>query len=105
MTESNYKVVMVTAPIRKAEIIGRQIVENKLAACANFIQNIKSIYWWEKKVTSENETLIIFKTKKDKLKDLENKLKELHPYEVPDIIVVDIEGGNNEYLKWIDNSI
>ena len=69
------------------------------------VNNIKSIYWWENKVSSENETLIFFKTKKEKLEDLIATLKELHPYEVPEIVVLNIEGGNTDYLKWIENSI
>lgn len=96
-----YKVVFVTSKREEAEKIAQQIIGEKLAACANIIERIKSIYWWKNRIEKDEEALIIFKTNYRKINHLIDKIKENHSYEVPEIIVLDIETGNNEYLKWI----
>lgn len=96
-----YKVVFVTSKREEAEKIAQQVIEKKLAACANIIEKIKSLYWWKNKIEKDDEALIIFKTNYRKVTQLINKIKEIHSYEVPEIIVLDIETGNNDYLKWI----
>ncbi len=95
------KIIFVTAKIEEAEKIAERIIKEKLAACANIIEKVKSIYWWKNKIEKDNEALIIFKTNYRKISILINKIKEIHSYEVPEVVVVDIETGNNDYLKWI----
>lgn len=102
---SVYKVVLVTAPVKEAEEIGRSIVENRLAACVNIIEKIKSIYWWEEKVCADSEALLVFKTSKEKIRFLIDQVKKIHSYDVPEIIVLPIEYGNQDYLNWIDESV
>ena len=76
------------------------VLENKLAACAQVI-NINSHYMWKGKVCHEPEVLVLFKTQWKLYDLLESKIKEKHPYEIPEIIAVDIEKGLPDYLNWI----
>ena len=103
--DSGFKMVIVTAPVRDAEKIGRIAVEKKLAACVNIIGKIKSIYWWKNKLNTDNESMLIFKTIKGKIGDLLSAIKKEHTYEVPEIIVLNIEEGNPDYFKWITESV
>ncbi len=100
-----YKIVFVTAPDTESEAIGKNIVNEKLAACVNIVDPIKSIYWWDNKVNISKESLLIFKTTTGKVDNLIAKIKEIHSYDVPEVIVLDIKDGNNDYLKWISNSV
>ncbi len=84
-----------------ARRISRQLVEEKCAACANLLPPVESIYWWEGIVESGNETLVIFKTAAGRYQALETTLRQLHPYEVPEIIALRIEQGLPEYLRWV----
>jgi periplasmic divalent cation tolerance protein len=84
-----------------ARQIGRQLVEEHFAACANILSPVESIYWWEGKVENANETLVVFKTTVDRYPALETTLRRLHPYEVPEIIALPIEHGLPEYLGWV----
>lgn len=84
-----------------ARRIGRELVEQRCAACANILPQIESIYWWEKKVENANETMILFKTTADRYGALETTLKQLHPYEVPEIIAFSVAQGLPDYLCWV----
>jgi periplasmic divalent cation tolerance protein len=84
-----------------ARRIGRELVEQRCAACANILPQLESIYWWEKKVESANETIVFLKTTADRYAALETTLKQLHPYEVPEIIALPVEQGLPEYLRWV----
>jgi len=88
----------------KAANIARILVEKKLAACVNIIPEIQSIYSWKGEICSEKERLLIIKTRRDLFKELQLTVKDLHPYEVPEIIAVDIQHGLPEYLQWINDS-
>jgi periplasmic divalent cation tolerance protein len=85
--------------------ISKNIVESRLAACANILPAIQSIYWWKDKIHDEKEVLIIIKTVKDKLDDIIKKIEELHSYEVPEIIAVPVAGGSEKYLNWINREV
>ncbi len=100
-----YRVVFITAPVDKGEEIARYLVENKLAACVNIVQKVKSIYWWQGKIEEDAESLLIVKTSSDRLEHLISRVKEIHPYTVPEIVSLKIEEGNPDYLKWIGESL
>ena len=87
--------------VATARRIGRQLVEEKCAACANILPAVESFYWWDKKVQEANETLAFFKTTTDRFEALQTTLRQLHPYEVPEIIAFSIEDGLPEYLRWV----
>jgi periplasmic divalent cation tolerance protein len=98
-------VVYITAPKEKALDIARLLVDEKLAACVNVVDSVKSVYWWEGKVEEDEESLLIVKTELGVFGRLVKRVKEIHPYEVPEIIALPIIGGNPDYLSWITSSL
>jgi periplasmic divalent cation tolerance protein len=84
-----------------ARRISNQLVTEELAACANILPAIESIYRWKEKIESGNETLVFFKLSEDRQSAFQEKLRSLHPYEIPEIIFVPVSSGSPEYLDWI----
>ena len=80
------------------------LVTEKFAACANILPAIESIYRWKEKLETGNETLVFFKLSEDRQSEFQNKLRSLHPYEVPEIILVPVSSGLPEYLRWVVES-
>lgn len=105
MTEETLLVCSTFPDIETARRIARQLVSENLAACANIVPAVESIYRWQGKVEQGNETLVFFKTTSARSSAFQEKLKSLHPYEVPEIICLRIADGSPEYLRWVvDNS-
>ncbi len=104
MTET--VVVLVTAPsAEKAAEIARVLVEEKLVACGNVVPGIRSIYRWEGKVCDEAEALLVLKAPRKRFQEVCDRVVQLHPYEVPEVIGLAIEGGNEKYIDWIVQSM
>ena len=98
-------VVLVTASSEaEAAEIGRAVVEGGVAACANIVPNLTSLFRWEGKLSKEQEVLILIKTRLDLFQDLADIIKRLHSYQVPEIIALPIIEGSSEYLTWIIGS-
>jgi len=94
-----------TFPDREtAQRISCQLVTEKLAACANILPAIESVYRWKEKIETGNETLVFFKLSEDRQSTFQEKLRSLHPYEVPEIIFIPVASGLPEYLRWIADS-
>jgi len=94
-----------TFPDREtAQRISNQLVTEKFAACANILPAVESVYRWKDKIESGNETLVFFKLSKDRQSAFQEKLRSLHPYEVPEIIFVPITSGLPEYLCWVGDN-
>jgi periplasmic divalent cation tolerance protein len=87
--------------IETARRIARQLVSENLAACANMIPMVESIYRWQNRIEEAQETLVFFKTTAASYSAFQDRLKSLHPYEVPEIICLQIADGFPEYLRWI----
>jgi periplasmic divalent cation tolerance protein len=87
-----------------ARDISNEIVTKKLAACANILPGVESIYRWKEEIESGNETLVLFKLSEDRRSGFQEKLRSLHPYEVPEIIFVPVSTGLPEYLRWVTES-
>lgn len=105
-TTTRYVIVLVTAPDRKvARRLARVALENRAAACANLVPGIESHYWWKGKMESGKEILVIFKTDKIHLAKLENLVIKNHPYDTPEFIVLQLDGGAKRYLDWITESM
>jgi periplasmic divalent cation tolerance protein len=107
MISSNgrYRIVLITcASITEARRIGRSAVEKRLAACANIVPGVESIYWWKGKVERAREVLVVMKTTAARMAALEKEVKRIHSYEVPEFIVLPIVAGSREYLRWIGES-
>jgi periplasmic divalent cation tolerance protein len=98
-------VVLVTCGSEEEALkIANALVEVRLAACANLVAPIRSIYRWEGKIWDEKEWLLIIKTQKNKFEALEKKVKSLHSYSVPEIVGLPIVEGSSSYLQWIRES-
>ncbi len=94
-----------TFPDREtAQRVSNQVVTEKLAACANILPAVESIYRWKDKVETGNETLVIFKLGEDRQSAFQEKVRSLHPYEVPEIIFFRVSNGLPEYLHWVADS-
>lgn len=81
------------------------LVEERLAACVNALGEIRSCYRWQGKVETETERQLVIKTTRGRLNRLASRLSELHPYEVPELIVLPVAGGSNRYLAWVRESV
>ena len=91
-----------TFPDREtAQGISNQLVTDKFAACANILPAVESIYRWKEQIESGNEILVFFKLSEDRQSAFQEKLRSLHPYEVPEIIFVPVSDGPPEYLRWV----
>lgn len=84
-----------------ARKISNQLVAEKLAACANILPPIESIYRWKGKIETGSETMVLFKTSEDRQSAFQEKLRSLHPYDVPEIVFVPVTAGLPEYLRWV----
>lgn len=89
----------------EAERIGRTLVEERLAACATLIPAAQSIYRWEGKVETATETLLLLKTAPQKLEALETRLRDLHSYQTPEFLVLEVTRGGRDYLDWLQASL
>lgn len=94
------KLVLTTAPEKEAERIARTLVEERLCACAQVLPPMRSIYWWKGKVEDASERLVILKTDDARLKRLERRLAELHPYEVPEFVALEVAHASGAYSSW-----
>ena len=103
--EAKYLVVFITTPTDKGREIARFIVENKLGACVNVVEEVSSVYWWQGNIERDKESLLVVKTSADKFPKLVEEVKKVHPYTVPEIIALPIVAGNGDYLKWIEESL
>jgi periplasmic divalent cation tolerance protein len=81
--------------------LAKTLVGERLAACANLIPALRSIYRWKGKVQDENEVMVLFKTRRAMFEALKARLLELHPYEVPEVLAVRVEAGHAAYLEWL----
>ena len=96
-------VYMTTKDKGQAREIGRKLVEERLAACANIIDGMNTIYWWQGAVCEDTEAILIVKTRESLFEKLIKRVKELHTYSVPCIISLPIENGNPSYLQWLED--
>lgn len=96
------KLVYITASTRgEAEEIARAALEARLAACANIIDGMRALYWWEGEIQSDDEVVLIMKTTAQLTEALSDLVKSKHSYECPCVVVLDIEGGNDAFIDWI----
>jgi len=103
---TNYiQVFTTTATKPDAQTIARTVVERRLAACAQVIGPITSTYWWQGKIESAEEWLCVIKSRQDLYERLEQAIREVHPYEVPEILAVPVVEGSRDYLAWLDHQL
>ena len=99
-------VVLSTLPDdERAAAIARALVDDGVAACVNLVPGVRSIYRWDGAVADDREQLAIIKTRRDRVDALVARLRELHPYQVPEAIVLPVDGGHPLYLAWVAQSV
>ena len=101
---ASFAIVLVTTPdINTARALAKSALQAQLAACANLLPKIESHYWWQGKIESSKEVLILFKAQKTKLPALEKLILATHPYDTPEFLVLPLSAGSQKYLDWVRN--
>jgi periplasmic divalent cation tolerance protein len=95
-------VIFVTCPEAEAERLASSLVEERLVACVNIIPSVLSVYRWEEKLCKETESLLVMKSHTRLWHELEPRIRELHTYDVPEIISIPIKHGHMPYLDWVN---
>ena len=106
MEEPTYIVLLITTSgSEEAHKIAEALLNQRNVACVNIVPKVSSLFWWQDKLDSAEESLLIIKTKASQLDEIVRLVKELHSYEVPEIIALPIIGGNQDYLDWISKEV
>lgn len=101
---STVSVVMMTVPDEPVAVsIVGTVVEERLAACGNLLPKIRSIYRWQGEICDDTEVLVMLKTAESRFTKLKKRLIELHPYECPEVIQIEVQDGSTDYLSWVVN--
>ena len=105
MPSDQFVLVLTTFPAdADAEAFARALVEARLAACVNVLPPMRSIYTWKGATEQADERQLLIKTATHRVKELETRVKALHPYEVPEFLVISVREGNGDYLSWLAES-
>jgi len=106
MEEFAYIVLFITtATTNEAQRISKVLLEQRKVACVNIVPRVSSLFWWESKLDSAHESLLIVKTKASLLNEVVRLVREIHSYDIPEIIALPIVGGNQDYLEWIGKEV
>ena len=98
-------VVFVTCPVDGAGDLATALVKSRLAACVNIIGEVRSIYSWKGEVCDDPEAMMVIKTRGDRFEALRQKVVELHPYDVPEVVALPIVAGHAPYLQWLEQNV
>ena len=98
-------VLITTGSMEEAHNVAQLLLNQRAVACINIIPRVDSVFWWEDKLDSAQESLIIAKTKASLLNEITKLVKSVHSYEVPEIIALPVTGGSEDYLNWIDSEL
>ena len=102
---AEYVIVLTTLPADfESRTFGRTLVDERLAACVNLLPPMESVYRWEGQVEHDTERQVIIKTSRERVAALWERIRELHPYETPEFVVLAIQDGSDAYLRWIGES-
>ena len=104
--ESGYLVVLVTTSnSEEAHRIANTLLNRRKAACVNIVPEVNSLFWWQDKLDSAHENLLVIKTKASLLNEIVTLVSQVHSYDVPEIIALPIVGGSRDYLEWLDREV
>ena len=98
-------IVLTTFGVGQALTVARVLVEEHLAACVNVLPAMTSIYYWKGAVQQAAEEQVVIKTTADRLADLEARVRQLHPYELPEFLVISADAASESYLRWIGEAV
>lgn len=90
---------------QEAARLAKTLVEKRLVACVNDVGPVRSFFEWQGKLEEDSEHLLLMKTRADRYEELETVLRELHPYDVPEVVAIPIERGSKDYLSWVDENV
>lgn len=99
--DSDVRVVLCACPPDHAERIARTVLEERLVACVNVVSGVKSLYWWKGEIQNDPEALLVIKTPTTQYAKLEQRLLEIHPYDVPEVLSLDVVDGSRSYISWV----
>ena len=94
------KIIITTLPKSKVKIFVNRLLSKKLVACVNILHNVESVYWWQEKIVTDKESILLIKTTKNNIRNIKNFFTEHHPYEVPELLIQDVKGSDN-YINWL----
>jgi periplasmic divalent cation tolerance protein len=95
-------VILVTAPdVKSAAEIARDLLARRLVACANIIPGIHSLYWWKGELEESDEVLLVLKARREDVTAIAEQVRDLHPYDVPEVVATEVVGGLEAYLEWV----
>lgn len=98
-------VLTTSGSLPEARRLARRLVRERAAACVNVVPRVESVYWWKGKVERSGEALLLLKTTRPRLARLSGRIKALHPYEIPEILVLPLSHGDPAYLQWLRESL
>ncbi len=101
----NIVVLVTTSSGEEAHKIANALLAQRKAACVNIVPGVSSLFWWQGKLDSAQESLLLVKTEASKLGEIVTLVKEIHSYQVPEIIALPIVGGNQDYLQWLHEEV
>ena len=106
MENPSYAVILITAPgPAEAQRLSRRLLEQRKAACVNIISGVDSLFWWQGKLDSARESLMVVKTRASLVPEVVSLVKKEHGYDIPEVIALPVIGGNPDYLQWIDKEV
>lgn len=106
MNATDARVVLVTTPdADSARRLARALVEESLAACGNVVSGVASIFRWQDQVQEETEALLVLKTSADRLPSMQERVLELHPYDVPEVLALPVVAGSDAYVNWLGDCL
>ncbi len=99
---TDVRTILVAAPdAATGELLGRALVQERLAACANIVSGVVSLYRWQGEVRRDTEVLIVVKTTREQVEAVRARVVELHPYDVPEVLTLTVDDGHAPYLDWV----
>lgn len=100
-----FGIVMITCPLDFTEKIANSLLEKRLVAAINILPTIQSRYWWKNSIEVTKEALLLAKTLRSQFPKIEQTVREVHPYQVPSIVMLPIVAGTDDYFKWISQEV
>ena len=105
MTSNLYWVYITCSGREEARTIGRNLLEQRLAACVNIFEKMESMYWWQGRIEAGEEAVLVAKTRQDRLEKLTEAVKAKHSYEVPCVVALPVAAGSEDYLNWLHGEL